>query len=563
VRAERLDLRAAACRARARAGDEDVDASLREHYERFAADHDAVEAFEVLEVHFAGSQAWPDLASLYRRRLEAASLAREPEARAQVHLRLGMTLEDRLSDDEGALCAYQEAARLDPTARAALQRLRGVYARRGSYDVVLQVAELEVSSAMSLAERAQLFDEMAQIWEREFGDVQQAAACRARADDERPAACEDAASDPGGEVPDASDPALVHQAWLASARGDADASLAALREALERNPSDVQAIDMMLTVLDAAEQHPEAALLLERRAELATDPATRGAVLSRLADIRERQLCDLVGARAAFERALDADPGNATAHAALRRLYRMTGSWKPLRGILEASAAIGAVEEQVDALCDLAELLEAQFDDSAGALRACERALELSPGERRVCEVLEGLRAVQAIGEAPTSVDPKRQRNAVTGDPKHREHRGGLVVGVLERKLETLEGSGAGLEPEAVGLRLRIADLRASTLGDPAGAIAVLEGAQENDAAVGRIAGRLADLYERAGRYEDLCALARRAAGVLDDRTERAEWLRRAAETARSTGERSAPGTPTPGRRSSSSTAPAATRSRW
>ena len=166
-------------------------------------------------------------------------------------------------------------------------------------------------------------------------------------------------------------------------------------------------------------------------------------------------------------------------------------------------------QEYQEALPKLrARLLEAQFDDSVGALRACERALELSPGERRVCEVLEGLRAVQAIGEAPTSVDPKRQRNAVTGDPKHREHRGGLVVGVLERKLETLEGSGAGLEPEAVGLRLRIADLRASTLGDPAGAIAVLEGAQENDAAVGRIAGRLADLYERAGRYEDLCALA-------------------------------------------------------
>lgn len=514
-----------------------MDASLREHYERFAADPDAVEAFETLETHFAGSEAWLDLASLYRRRLEAASLAGEPETRAQLHLRLGMTLEDRLSDEEGALCAYQEAARLDPSSRGALQRLRGVYAGRGSYDVVLQVAELEVSSAMPLAERAQLFDEMAQIWEREFGDVQQAAACRARAEDERPAACDDAASVQGVEVSDEGDRALVHQAWLASARGDADAALASLREALERNPGDVQAIDMMVTVLDGAEQHSEAAELLGRRAELATDPATRGAVFSRLADIRERQLCDLVGARAAFERALDADPGNATAHKALRRLYRTTGSWKPLRGILEASASNGTVEERVDALCELADLLEAQFDDSIGALRTCERALELSPGEQRVCEVLERLRAAQALGEAPTAVDPTRQPNASTGDPNHGEHRAQLVVGVLERKLETLEGSGAGLEPEAVGLRLRIADLRASTLDDSAGAIAVLEGAQESDAAVGRIAGRLANLYERAGRFEDLGALARRAAGVLDDRTERAEWLRRAAETARSTGD--------------------------
>jgi tetratricopeptide (TPR) repeat protein len=514
-----------------------VDASLRQHYERFAADRDAVEAFEVLEIHLAEREAWLDLASLYRRRLEAASLAGEPEARARVHLRLGMTLEDRLSDDEAALCAYQEAARLDPTSRDALQRLRGVYTRRGSYDVVLQVAEHEVASAMPLAERAQLLDEMAQIWEREFGDVQQAAACRARAEDERPTDCDDAPPVRGGEMSEDDDEALVHQAWLASSRGDVDAALASLREALERDSSDLQAIDMMVTVLDGSERHAEAAELLERRAELATDPATRGAVLSRLADVRERQLGDPVGACAAFERAVEADPGNATAVQALRRLYRTTRSWKPLREMLEAGATSGSLEEQVDAIRELAELLEIQFDDSVGARRACERALELSPGEPRICGVLQRLRAAQALGEAPTAVDPGRQPSAATGDPSHGEHRAELVVGVLERKLETLEGSGVGLEPEAVGLRLRIAELRASKLDDPAGAIAVLEAARESDAAMGRIAGRLADLYERAGRYEDLGALARRASGVLEDRTERAEWLRRAAETSRSTGD--------------------------
>jgi len=515
-----------------------VDASLREHYQRFSADRDAVGAFDALETHLVGRQAWLDLATLYRRRLEAPSLATETAARAQVLLRLGTTLELRLSDDDGALAIFQEAARLDPTSRGALERLRGLYARRGSYDAVLQVAELEMSAAMSLAERAELLNEMALIWEREFDDAQQAATCRARADDELAGAPDDAASDPRDDAASGEgEEVLVHRAWLASARGDVEAALASLREALDRNPSDVEAIDMMVTVLDGAEQHAETAELLERRAELATDPATRGAVLSQLAEVCERQLADPVGACGAFERALDADPGNASARKSLRRLYRATESWKPLREILEASIADESVEERVDALCELAELLEAQFDDAPGALRACEEALERSPGERRACETLERLRAARALGEAPTAVDPTREPSAGAGDPSHGEHRAARVVGVLERKLEGLEARGVAHEPEAVGLRLCIADLRASTLDDSAGAIAVLEAVHENDAVLVQIAGRLADLYERAGRYEDLGALARRAAGVVEDGVERAEWLRRAAETARSTGD--------------------------
>ncbi|MDH5567624.1 MAG: hypothetical protein OEY15_13235, partial [Myxococcales bacterium] len=100
-----------------------------------------------------------------------------------------------------------------------------------------------------------------------------------------------------------------------------------------------------------------------------------------------------------------------------------------------------------------------------------------------------------------------------------------------------LEARGEGLTPDAVSLRLRIAELRSNKLDDLAGAIAVLEPALASDPALMSVAERLAALYERVGRFADLARLARRAAELVTDVARRVDWYRRAAETARSVGD--------------------------
>jgi tetratricopeptide (TPR) repeat protein len=517
-----------------------VDASIRQQLAQFEADPDAAAAFEVLEEHFFMIQDWDNLVSLYRGRLGARSLAEQPGTRAQLLLRLGQLFEERCGDVDRAIEAYQDAVRLDPRLRPALRQLRSIYMARGSWETVLQIAELEAVTSMPPAERARLFSEMGDIWQRELGDAAQADQCYARARSEAvPAKPTAGAAEPSGDGE-----SLVQQAWLAAARGDSTSALATLRQALEIDPADADALDMMATVLEGVERHAEMTDFLERRAALATDPEIRGAVLAQLGAIREEQLGDLGGARSAYERALNADPSNVAARQALIRIYRLTEAWTRLRTLLESMIAQDSAEEPAQVLCDLGELLEAQFDDAEAAISAYEEALALAPEYPRAEEALTRLRRAAMADDACENPDATERLSGTPGDLEEdwsakpgSENRAVRVEGVLERKLESLESKGEGLEDAAVTLRLRIAELRSAKMDNMTGAIEALEPVLQSDTALLLGAERLAALYEQAGRYADLARLARRVAELTPDPDRQADWYRRAAETARGSGD--------------------------
>jgi tetratricopeptide (TPR) repeat protein len=297
---------------------------------------------------------------------------------------------ERASDFQVALDAYGRLARLDPTRREPLQGLRRLYAERGSWDAVLQVAELEMGLLADSEEKARLLTQMARIWERELGDVDQAQQLLARARSERSRSARPPAEATARD--DTSTPTLVQRAWLASARGDTQRAVAALHDALARDASDVEALDMLLTVLEGAERYAEMSDLLERRATLATDDATRSVVLARLGALRETQQGDLAGARLAYERALEADRGNRAARSALQRLYRRAAAWPALRTLLESAAESGTPADRAAAQAALGALLEQQLDDPRAAEAAYEKAVQLAPEDT---EALEGLRRLR------------------------------------------------------------------------------------------------------------------------------------------------------------------------
>jgi tetratricopeptide (TPR) repeat protein len=512
---------------------------LSRHRERFAADPDAGASFDLLEEHCFLGERWDELVALYRRRLGAPGLAGDAPHRSRLSHRLAQILEERLRDVEGALDAYRESVRLDPGRRAAWQGLRRLYGARESWAAVLQVAELEAAAIADPSERARLFEEMGDLWQDRLGDREQAEQFRARARSER----DGAAPAPGRPAPeprsepapgldpepapdtDVDPSALVQSAWIAAARGDAPAAVASLRQWIDRHPQDVEAIDMLVTVLDGAERHGEMADLLERRASLAADPVTQAAVLTRLGGVREEQLGDLEGARSAYQRALARDPANPGAQLAFERMCRATESWSDLRGLLEQRVAAGPPAQRARALCQLGALLERQFGDIDAATARFEEALELDPGCAEATEALTRLRG----GDTFPDLDAE-------GGEGGRENRAVRIVSLLERKLERIEADGDGADDAAVKLRLRLAELRGTTLDDPTGAIALLEPCLARESSLRAVAQRLALLYEALGRHQPLIELAMRAAVASSNAEERAEWHRRAAETARGIG---------------------------
>lgn len=493
---------------------------IEQHRIRFAKDPDARGAFGILEEHWFMQADWPALADLYRHRLTARSLADRPRQRAQIAMRLGQVLEERLADSEGALRAYTDAVRLDPRLRPALQHLRRLYAGRRSWETVLQIAEQEILVAEAPEERARLYAEMGDIWLRELRDEAQAEQlyARARAESGAGAAEEESA---------AADGELLQNAWLAAARGDVDAAVETLRRALEIDPADVEALDMLVSVLEGAERHEEMTELLERRAALAADPETRSAVWMHLGELHEHR-SHPGDARDAYERALDAHPDHAGARSALCRVYQATEAWGPLRGLLEDSVARGPTPARVELLCTLATLLDHQFGDPDAARERLREAAALAPDDPRVREAMERIDDAQK----------RRTSHHADEDPtRGGEQRATRVVGVLERKLATLEERSEGAGAEARRLRIRIGELRAGPLGDAAGAVQVLEPLLEDDESLLEVAPLLVRLYDPLGRLDALASLAERAGHLAVPVAQRVDWLRRAAETARALGD--------------------------
>jgi tetratricopeptide (TPR) repeat protein len=486
-------------------------------------------AFEALALELRSEEAWGDLEALFRRRLAAASLASRPCDRAALLIQRGRLLEGPLEDPDAAVQCYREAATANLAAREPLRLLRRHYRARGSFDMVLQIGEAELSRATDPGERAQLLEELADVWEQELHDLEQADLLRERGRREIEPLTHPMPGTPtpdddtiGAHSPAAAPEPPAQQAWLLAARGDVPAAVELLTRTLEREPENVQAIDMMITVLEGTERHTDTASWLERRADLATDPGTRAAVLCRLGAVRELQLGDPMGAGMAYERALQAQPDAQGVRGALARIHRATEAWPKLRGLLEQTILEESGDERAAALAELAVLLEGPFDDAAAALQTWQALLADRPGDRRAMEHAGRLRG--SLERAAAASDASR--------PEQGEPRAVRILAVLERKLEHREREGAGESEEALELRMRIAELRGTALGDPGSAVAVLQPVLDDEETLLRVADLLANLYDAEDRLDTLAELGARVASLTDDPDGRADWLRRAANAA-------------------------------
>lgn len=104
----------------------------------------------------------------------------------------------------------------------------------------------------------------------------------------------------------------------------------------------------------------------------------------------------------------------------------------------------------------------------------------------------------------------------------------------LAERLARLESGSAEALRESralrASLRLRLARLRDTALGDPAAAVETLAPARAECGAIAAIAEPLADLLQRLRRFAALAELARDAASSVSAPHDRARWWRRCAE---------------------------------
>jgi tetratricopeptide (TPR) repeat protein len=339
-------------------------------------------------------------------------------------------------------------------------------------------------------------------------------------------------------------------------------------------------------VLRKQDAHGELAEILGRQAEVANDPNEQAEFLAALGEVRLRALDDADGALTAYRDALERNPQQATAHAALHELLDRAetreGALEVLEPLAEARGdneeLLGLYEYRVGLRDDagerahwlrkIAELCDTRLGDASRALEALARALKEEPMPGAALDDLERVagagkltrQAAAAIEDVLDAAEPDAARELALRAARLYEappaDLGGaerLYSRVLEGDPENVDaltalealyrGAGAAGAPHLAGVLERRAAIeldpaaRKRRLGEAArlheqrgdvaaaiGAWQALRTAEEGDA---EALGELARLYEATGQGAELVgALAERARFAEAPAERAALWAR-------------------------------------
>jgi len=204
-----------------------------------------------------------------------------------------------------------------------------------------------------------------------------------------------------------------------------------------------------------------------------------------------------------LRRAIELNPTNTAAFAALAETYRKQQKWADLADTLRAHAAIETTTStKVDLLLGLGDLSESQLASSAKAIEAYQEAADLDDSSDDALAALERL--------------------------YRRDEKWANLAKVLDRRAEISEANG---DPgRATAIRRELATMRAEKLGDLEGAIARHEAAVAANGTDYNALKSLVDLYDKTGRTEDYLRTMERLGQVAPEGEKLATLRKLAAE---------------------------------
>jgi tetratricopeptide (TPR) repeat protein len=335
----------------------------------------------------------------------------------------------------GARAALERLAKDETTRQQAADVLEPFYEARNEHPALIELFELRLAAASDPVERRALLARIAERDEKGVGDLAAAFAAWGRVLVEDPGDLEaqkelERLAETDGRVASL---AGVYEERLAAAfdpevqrglawklgqiydhkLGDDEKAIRAYNKTLElpapEGESDREPLAALDRLLLRGRRWRELGEVLQREAEVASDPGEQAELFFRLGALRAGELVDLDGALTAFKDALDRVPSHAgarqglegllgsTAHAGaaldvLEPLYESDGNHEKLVQLWEVRLGItDGASDQVRLLERIAETAEKQLRDAQKALDAMARAATLEPSELRLLDEVERL----------------------------------------------------------------------------------------------------------------------------------------------------------------------------
>jgi tetratricopeptide (TPR) repeat protein len=359
------------------------------------------------------------LARLYERSGDFQALAQLLEQRSQAQrgaeqvrtlCKIAELYEDRLADQAEAVRRYEAALALDPTSLDALHGLERVFAKTGRYKELLQNLESQIALAATPKQRVALLERIAAVHEEEFLDHEAAAGALERAlatDAVRVSVManlvryyrvlnrwEDACRLYERQLALVEEPKeriALAMAWgrlLAEQVGSPDRAAQAYELVLQLEPEHSAALEALARLRERSGDADAALEAILALADQATTPEARAEQLLRAAKLLEDR-GDKDGAIDHYKQALDANPKDKGASAALRAAYVARGDVAAAVDLLELE--LGRTEgerAQARLAGEMARLLRDKVKDDLRAEQAAKRAVQLDPSNMDALRVL-------------------------------------------------------------------------------------------------------------------------------------------------------------------------------
>ncbi|HUQ06344.1 MAG TPA: tetratricopeptide repeat protein [Kofleriaceae bacterium] len=444
----------------------------------------------------------------------------DPADKVAIHLEIAGLHDTRGGDPELSFDALSKAWELEPARRDVFDRLCTQGARLGAWNDLVQVLEGGAASTMDPEAGALALARIAEIHETQRGDHESAIAAWKRVlqingDDpvalsslDRLYAVEGRAADLVGVVERRAD--LVEDAGVRLVLLHRIASLyeevlekpreavAAYKNVLNVDDSDEASLDALERLYRQLKEPRDLAQILERKLELARDPASARQLRLDLAVVHEQDLGDAYEAQNQLQAVLSGDQGDQVALAELDRLYQQTRMWPELLEVLDRRAVTSPdPAARAELAYRAAALTEKELVEPDAAIPRYGAVLAMAPSHGGARQALEALLKRDDQVEAVAAILDRHLRSVGDHD---------ALVAVTERRLELPGDPDARLE-----LWNALAEIHETLRGDLKASSATWARALAEDPSNTQLFAPLERLAQARGAWPEL-------AGTLEKR---------------------------------------------
>ena len=313
--------------------------------------------------------------------------------------------------------------------------------------------------------------------------------------------------------------------------GKPELAIEQLRALVDADPTDGEAVASLERILRGEGRHADLRALLLSRIANTSDTTEQYVVLAELAKLEEHTLGDADGAASRYRAMLEIDGTDVDALAALDRLATAAGRHEELAEVLRRRRdTVKDAALRSELVVRLGQTLAGPLADAQGAVAAFADVLAQVPGHGQAMHALEQIVAAHLAAETEDAAAVRDEALALLESAYEGSGKYDKLARLLEGRLTRTKD-----EVERRALRLRLAEISSSKLGDATGAYGALEAAFLDNPTDPDLWDRLASAAEAAKQHESLAAaytmaletgqlgesdaadLARRVAALYDD----------------------------------------------